>query len=220
MQKLVLLLLLIFGFDLYSQESEYRLISENEIRTEYEKVIDTTGNTKLLMYWKTMTSDDKEKIRNRILEQKKDIESDTSNLTKIFYIGKREDVELKINGKTLYPTLSKAEYYSESISGDSIFKINLGTIPRYSNVQSAELILNDLRRKAKIQLDTKYSLLEIQVEHIEKLNEILKREKEVEENRKKLDQLGIKPEIPKTIEVMEREEVLILHRIPKRKHIW
>ena len=222
MQKLTLILILLFGFALYSQEPVYRPISESDIRVRNEKITDTVNikESRIALKWKTLEPEIKEKIRNNILEKKKDIESDTSNLTQIYYFGKKENVELRINGILLKAPSTLPEYYNESIYGDSIFKINLGIIPRYSEIRNAELILKDLKRNAKLQLDSKYSLIHIEVEHIEDLTEILKREKEVELNRKKLEESDKEPEIPETIEVLENEEVLIIHKIPKRKHSW
>jgi len=222
MQKLTLILILIFGFDLYSQESEYKPISESDIRVNYETLTDTINikKSRIALKWKILKPETKEKIRNNISKKKKDIESDTSDLTRISYFGNKTNVGLKINGKLLKTTSSIPEYNYKSIFGDSIFKINLGTIPRYSEIQSAELIFADLKRTAKIQLDTKYSIIDMEVEYIENLSEILKREKEVDENRKKLEESGKEPEIPNTIEVIEDEVVLIKHKIPKRKHGW
>ncbi len=222
MQKLTLILILIFGFKLYSQESDYRLISKSDISVKYEKIIDTINikKSRIALKWKILKPDVKEKIRNRISEKKKDIESDTSNLTQICYFGKNENVRLKINGKLLKPTSAKPEYYNESIYGDSIYKVNLGTIPRHSEIKHAELTFKNLKRNAILHLDPKYSLIHIEVEHIENLNEIIKREKQVEQNTKKLQKSGKEPEIPETIEVLESEEILIIHKIPKRKHSW
>ena len=222
MQKLTLILILLFGFDLYCQETDYRPISESDIRVRNEKIIDTVNIkvSRIALKWKTLEPEIKEKVRNNILEKKKDIESDTSNLTQIYYFGKKENVELKINGILLKPTSTLPEYHYESIYGDSIFKINLGLIPRYSEIKNAELLLKDLRRNAKLQLDSKYSLIHIEVEHIRDLTDILKREKQVEQNWKKLKESGKEPEIPETIEVLEDEEVLVTHKTPKRKHSW
>ncbi|MVO09388.1 hypothetical protein GOQ30_09480 [Flavobacterium sp. TP390] len=143
MQKITLILIVLFGRDLYSQEFEYKPISESDIKVRFEKNIDTVNNKELAWNWKVMKSEYKEKIRNRILEIEKDIESDSSRLTQIYYYGKRENVELKIDGKFLKPTSSSAEYDSESIYGDSIFKINLCVIPRHSKIQSAALFFKD-----------------------------------------------------------------------------
>ena len=222
MQKLTLILILLLGFDLYCQESVYKSISESDIRVRNEKITDTANikKSQIALKWETLQPEIKEKIRNNILEKKKDIESDTSNLTQIYYFGKKAKVELRINGILLKLTSNSPEYYDKSIYGDSIFKINLGIIPRYSEIKNSELIFNDLKRNAKLQLDSKYSLIHIEVEHIEGLSEILKREKKLEQNRKKLEESGKEPEIPETIEVLESEEILIIHKIPKRKHSW
>lgn len=222
MQKLTLILIFIFGLDISCQESDYRPISESDISVQYEKIIDTVDikKSRIALKWKILKPEIKEKIRYRISEKKKDIESDNSNLTQIYYFGKKENVQLKINGILLKPTLKLPEYYNKSIYGDSIFKINLGIIPRYSEIKDTELIFKDLKRNAKLQLDSKYSLIHIDVEHIENLIEILKREKRVKQNRKKQEESGKQPEVPETIEVLESEEVLIIHKIPKRKHSW
>ena len=220
MQKLTLILILLFGFELFCQESDYRQVDESDIRVQYETIIDTVNikKSRIALKWKMLEPEIKEKIRNNISEQKKDIESDTSNLTQIYYLGKKENVGLKINGIFLIPTSTLAEYYNESIYGDSIFKIKLGTIPRYSEIKDAELFFKDLHRSAKLQLDPKYSLIHIEVEHIEGLTEVLKREKEFEQNRKELKESGKVPKIPDTIEVLESEAVVIMHKIPKGKH--
>lgn len=218
MRKLTLIFIFLFGFNLYSQDIEYKAISESDISAKHEKVIDTLNNKLLSWKWKVMKPDDKKKIRNRILKLKKDIESDSANVTKIYYFGKKANVGLKINGMLSKPPSSLIEYYSESIFGDSIFKIDLGTIPRYSKVESATVFFNDLKRIAEIEIDTNYSLIHIEVEHIENLTEILRRKKEFDENRKKLKESGKEPEIPDTIEVLNDEVVLINHKIPKRKY--
>ncbi|EWH08869.1 hypothetical protein KLA_17434 [Cellulophaga geojensis KL-A] len=222
MQKLTLILILLFGFDLYCQESDYRPIAESDISVQYEKIIDTVNikKSRIALKWKILEPEIKEKIRNNISEKKKDIESDTSNLTQIYYFGKKENVGLKINGILLKPTSALPEYYNKSIYGDSIFKINLGTIPRYSEIKGAELIFKNLQRSAKLHLDPKYSLIHIEVEHIEDLTEIIKQEKEFEQNIKELEESGKEPEIPDIIEVLESEVVLIMHKTPKRKHSW
>lgn len=222
MQKLTLILLLIFGFELYSQESDYRLISESDISVKYEKITDTVNikKSRIALKWKILKPEVKEKIRTNIAEKKKDIKSDTTNLSKIYYVGKKENVELKINGRLLKPTVSLAKFQYISIYGDSIYKIDLGTISRYSKVKSAELILKDLKRRAELKIDSKYSLINIEVEHIRNLTDILEWERRFEENAKKIKESGKVPEIPDTIEVIEKEVVLIKHKIPKRKHSW
>ena len=220
MQKLTLILILIFGFDLYTQESEYKPISEYDIKIHFEKNIDTVNNKKLGWKWKIMTFEDKEKIRNRILEIEKDIESDSSNLTQIYYYGKKENVGLKIDGKFLKPTSSSAEYDSKSIYGDSIFKINLGKIPRHSKIQSVELFFKDSKRTAEFEIDTKYSLINIKVEYVRSLSNILKWEEETAKNAEEIKKTGELPEIPDTIEIWEDDEIYIFHKIPKRKHSW
>ena len=220
MQKLTLILILIFGFDLYSQESEYKPISESDIKMHFEKNIDTVNNKKLAWKWKIMKFEDKEKIRNRILEIEKDIESDSSNLTQIYYYGKKENVGLKIDGKFLKPTSSSAEYDSKSIYGDSIFKINLGKIPRHSKIQSVELFFKDSKRTAEFEIDTKYSLINIKVEYVRSLSNILKWEEETAKNAEEIKKTGELPEIPDTIEIWEDDEIYIFHKIPKRKHSW
>ena len=220
MQKLTLILILIFGFDLYSQESEYKPISESDIKMHFEKNIDTVNNKKLAWKWKIMKFEDKEKIRNRILEIEKDIESDSSNLTQIYYYGKKENVGLKIDGKFLKTTSSSAEYDSKSIYGDSIFKINLGKIPRHSKIQSAALFFKDSKRTAQFEIDTKYSLINIKVENLRSLSDILKWEEETAKNAEEIKKTGKLPEIPDTIEIWEDDEIYIFHKIPKRKHSW
>jgi|SRR5690554_1442290 len=221
MQKLTLILILIFGFDLYSQESEYKPISESDIKIHHEKNIDTLNNKRLAWKWKAMKSEDKENIRNRILEMEKDIESDSTDTTKILYYGKKENVGLKINGKFLKPnSSSSAEYYSESIYGDSIFKIDLGTIPRFSKVRNAKLFFKDSKRTAEFDIDTKYSLINIKVEYVRSLSDILKWEEKTAKNAEEIKKSGKLPEIPDTIEIWEDDEIYILHKIPKRKHSW
>ncbi len=219
MRKLTLILILIFGFDLYSQESEYKPISESDIKIHSEKNIDTINNKRLAWKWKVMKSEDKEKIRNRISEIEKDIESDSTDWTKILYYGKKENVGLKIDGKFLKPNSSSAEYYSESIYGDSIFKIDLGTIARYSKVQSAKLFFKDSKRTAEFEIDTNYSLINIKVENIRSLSEILKWEKETEKNAEEIKKSGKLPEIPDTIEIWEDDEIFVIHKIPKKSTV-
>ena len=160
------------------------------------------------------------KFNKSRLARQKDIEADTSNFTKIYYFGKKENVELKINGKFLKPEQSMSEYHSESIYGDSIFKIRLGKIPRYSKVESTKLYLNDLRRTVELKIEPKYSLVEIEVSHIRSKTEILQSEKNLREIQKKIRKSDKPPEPPKTIEVLEDEIVSITHKIPKRNHSW
>lgn len=220
MQKIILILLFLFRIGLYSQESEYSLIAESDIKIQYEKIIDTLHDKRLSKLWNTIKSDSyKEKIRKKIIAQKRDIESDTSNFTKIYYIGKKENISLKINDKLLNPTSSNSQYHSESIYGDSIFKIYIGTISRYYSIIPAELIFNDLKRKAKIQLDTKYSLIEIKVKNIVSLLEISKRkESEEDQSLQILNASDKLPVIPCSIEILKNEEVSIWHLISKIKY--
>ena len=220
MQKFTLILILIFGFDLYSQESVYRPIFESYIKFHYDRKYDTVNNRRLARKWKVLKSKDKEKIRNLILEKKKDIESDTTDLTNFFYYGKKESVGLKINGELLNSVSSSNGYWSESIYGDSIFIIDLGTIPRYYKVDKAILFLNDSKRTAEFEIDTNYSLINIEVENIISLSEILKWEEESVKKEEKLKKTGKLPEIPDTIEVWPDEDIYIIHKIPKKKHNW
>ena len=211
-----------FGFQLYSQESDYRAISESDISVKYEKLTDTVNikQSRIALKWKILKPEIKEKIRNNISEKKKDIKSDTTKLTKIYYVGKKENVKLKVNGKFLKPTSSSPQFQYESIYGDSIFKIDLGTVQRYTKIRNSKLIFNDLRRVANIKLDTEFSIIDIEVEHIRNLIDILESEREFEEGAKKIKESGKEPEIPDTIEVLEDEVILIKHKIPKRKQSW
>ena len=220
MRKLISITILFLGFINCSPQLNYIPISDYDVKSKFDKAVDTLNDYRNSRLFKTIKTADKEKIKNRILERKKDIESDSTLLTKIYYFGKKENVGLKINGKLLKPTSSLAAYEYESIYGDSIFKINLGTIPRYSKIRRPKLLFNDLKRVADIKIDTKYSLIYIEVGFIENRTEILEREKTVNDNRKKAYELDKTIETPDFIEVIEKEEVMIYHKIPKRKHGW
>ncbi|MEM6892816.1 MAG: hypothetical protein AAF554_03935 [Bacteroidota bacterium] len=206
----------------------YREITNDSIHSySQERTVSLELDTldlRVRRFWKNLSTEEKKSFKlefkeSRIARQK-DIAADTSNFTKIYYFGKKENVELKINGKFLKPERSLSEYHSESIYGDSIFKIRLGKIPRYSKVESTKMYLNNLRRTIELKIDPKYSLIEIEVSHIRSKTEILQSEKNLRHIQKKITKSDKPPKLPETIEVLEDEIVSVTHKIPKRNHSW
>ncbi len=211
MKKLLLIWMFIVGFNIYSQDSSYKPILDSDIKMKYERVIDTVNNEPLTSRWTKLRPIDRQIIRDRISQMKKDIEFDTSDITQIYYFGKKEDIEFKIDGKTIMLTSPVAEYDSESIVGDSIFKISLGSIPRFSNVKKAELVLSDLKRTVTFDIDTKYSLIYIEADKVRSTVDILNDKNEMVAEAQESDKDAVLP----SAQLMKKEEIAIWHKIPR-----
>ncbi|WP_459213202.1 hypothetical protein [Aquimarina rhabdastrellae] len=212
MQRLLIILIVLSSINIFCQAKDFNEIIH--IETSFPRRMDTI-NGRLGSNWNKIKPEIKEKIRKRITDQKQNIESDTTTWTNLFYIGKKETIELKINSKSLNYTDLMPESYFDSTTGDSIVKIKLGSIKRNSGIKKTSIYLKDLRRFADFNLDTKYSEVYIRTEDILSIDDFKTDETT---NAVEYDLNGL-PVAPDTIEIID-EELIIEYRIPKRKHSW
>ncbi|WAC02966.1 hypothetical protein N7U66_04875 [Lacinutrix neustonica] len=180
-----------------------------------------TLDKKVMSVWRNLTNDKKKDFRNKFKESRaeriKDIEADTSNMTRIYLTGKENHVIFEGKDRTDLTNLSdkyeEVDYYYESM--DSIYKkIEIGILDRNTGNHKVKIIYPDLKRFAVLDLDTKYSSIHI---YTSSIRPKLKIENGTLKNEIINDSI---PAIPDSIEVLVEEGVYIFYEIPKRKHSW
>jgi hypothetical protein len=180
-----------------------------------------TLDKKMMSKWRKLTNDKKKDFRNKFKESRieriKDIEADTSNMTRIYLTGKENHVIFEGKDRVDLINLSdkyeEVDFYYESM--DSIYKkIEIGLLDRNTGNHKVKIIYPDLKRFAVLDLDTKYSSIHI---YASSIRPKLKIENDTPKNEIITDSITT---FPDSIEILIPEGIYIFYEIPKRKHSW
>lgn len=208
MKKIILFLLLKLNFITFSQTSSYLKIENVTVQKNFQ-ILDTLSMNEISKFhWNNSNEIVKEKTRQIIRGQKRMIKADTLFLTKIYYLGKIDSIELKPLNVFFVKTKSSFEYEDQSlIENDSIFKKKLGYTNRYIGKRKFILYFRKKKRYALIELDTNYSEIYLDAENI--------KSKDFYSNKKR-NSISDLNSSHKQIEVdlIPEEKIIIDHRIP------
>ncbi|WP_435262651.1 hypothetical protein [Tenacibaculum sp. nBUS_03] len=164
-------------------------------------------------YW-NKASEATRKITKKIIEkQKAMVKADTLFFTNIYYLGKKNKIELKPLNVHFVNKNFPFKYETQSLFGnDSIFKKFLGYTNRFIGKREFILFFKEKKRYALIELDTNYSEIYLDVENIKTKDDLFKKVNK-HETKINLDYKNDKIEVITSPE----EKIIIDHRIPELK---
>lgn len=179
-----------------------------------------TLDLKFLRLWSYGADTSKQEFANKIKKineyQIKNIEADTSKVTKVLLTGSEKHIIFKAK-KRIGLTNLTTKYEDIDIlheSNDSIYnKIELVTLPRNSGITNVKIFFPAKEKYAAIDLDTKYSLIHIYTCAIKPIS------KKIDNSPKEEITRDTMFTAPKIIEIITKEGIYVYHEIPFRKKI-